>query len=170
MIKQSIYPERDQRRGGLRLGERLEELLVGILVLEARSLPGLHGLLLTLREDKFLGVAWPGAGTAVADPHHDGELRTTGRPELTCPALLPLSLTSSALSPVPVSQAGEGKLSGKTALCLSVLHLSLGLGLTNISSELRPDVSQQVRAAFIDPNNQQGDGYFRSKLSHRPCQ
>ena len=92
VIKQSVYLERDQRRGGLRLGERLEELLVGVLVLEARSLPGLHGLLLTLREDKFLSVARPGAGTAVADPHHDGELRTTGRPDL------PLSLTSSALS------------------------------------------------------------------------
>ena len=166
MIKQSVYLERDQRRGGLRLGERLEELLVGILVLEARSLPGLHGLLLTLREDKFLGVARPGAGTAVADPHHDGELRTTGRPELTCPPA-PLS---NQLSPVPVSQAGEGKLSGKTALCLSVLHLSLGLLVTNISSALRLNISQQVTAAFIDPNNQQGDGYFRSKHSDRPCQ
>ena len=77
MNKQSAYLEWDQWWCGLWLGERFEEFLVGFLVFEAGSLAGLQSLLLTFREDKLGCVAWPGAGTAVADPHHDGELRTT---------------------------------------------------------------------------------------------
>ena len=74
MNKQSAHLEWDQWRGGLWLGQRFEELLVRLLVFKTRSRSGLHGLLLALREDELLCVARPGAGTAVAHTHHDGQL------------------------------------------------------------------------------------------------